>query len=239
MSQETAYGFPVATAENLIEVIESLGVKPWPRLKPSLPLDEYLKSGIGEEAVLEAQRFSPRNEVVFLEQPGGQPFTGFRSIGKDWGTVFAVLPGDIIIIVAEWKHGTESLTIVPPSGVPTKAEMAIEDVSYRMAVCSKREYEEETGIELEKVIPLTNTTLPGAGVSTRQSTQRFFPHLGIVKLPIVQGPRKLDTTEHLKGIAISIPEWLKFLDQGGLYEDCAGSITLLALRHLNRLQLTS
>jgi hypothetical protein len=185
------------------------------------------------DAELQELRYAPRVEVQFLEGPTGKKERYFRHVGRNWVTTFALLPGDDLIIVGEWKQGSHDVSIVPPSGVPSSADHKTSDP---YGNCAKREFEEETGIILEKVIPLCTTGIP---VSTRQSSQRYFPYLGIPKLPIVQKAKKLDKTEFLKGLVISLEEWMKLIDRGMVYEDAAISITMIALRNLGRLKLSA
>lgn len=225
------FGIPLVTADNYREVFAELGVVPWARTREPVDMDEYLTYGLSEAALAEARRFGPKAEVVFLRQPTGEPFTGFRSVGKDWANVFALLPGDLLVITAEWKHGIEGFVMHPPSGVVGRADR---DATDPMLACAKREFEGETGLELAEVLPLTVNGIP---VSGRQSTVRFFPHLGRVVEPVTVGPSKLDGTENLRLALMPLADWLTVMDRGEVYEDCAASTTLLALRRLGRLTL--
>lgn len=226
---ETKYGFPIVPADCVLDfVANDLGIRPWKQTRAPMPLEEYRKLDLTADHFVEIERFAPRVEVVFHEDPHGKPFTGFRSVFRDWATTFTLLPGDLVLLTVEFKHGA-GVVIVPPSGVPSKAEMGLPPAE-RMAVCARREYEEEVGLKLDQVIPLIVT--PGAPVSARQMTQRFWPFLGVLTLPVVQGEKKLDKTEHLRGFLMRLTEWMKFLDSGELHDECAGTLTLLALRRL-------
>ncbi|MDP3727752.1 MAG: hypothetical protein Q8R35_03915 [bacterium] len=226
---ETKYGFPIVITDRVLEFVrDKLGIRPWKELKPPMPLEEYRKLNLTPAQRAEIERFAPMTEVVFHEDPNGRPFTGFRDVFRDWATTFVLLPEDLLLLTAEFKHGA-GVVIVPPSGVPTKSEMELPPHE-RMAACAKREFEEESGFKLERVIPLIVT--PGAPVNARQMTQRFWPFLGVPTDPIVQGPKKLDDIEYLKGFLIRLTEWMKFLDRGELHDECAGTLTLLALRRL-------
>ncbi|MEK7631838.1 MAG: hypothetical protein AAB445_03155 [Patescibacteria group bacterium] len=175
-------------------------------------------------------RFVPPIEVVQLNKPDGGDFAGFRTRTKNWATTFCLLPDDYVVIVAEWKHGAEEITLVPPSGVPSKIDHG------SMDACAKREFEEESGILLEKVVPLAG--LNGLPIASRNLTTRFYPFLGIPKLPINPGPSKLDQNEYLKMVLISLPEWLKLINSGETNEECSVSVTYLALQDLGRLSIS-
>jgi 8-oxo-dGTP pyrophosphatase MutT (NUDIX family) len=223
-----AFGFPVVDSTNVFEVLAELGIKPWPHTEPVISLSDYMERDLDDEQRAEL-RFAPVPEVVSLTDQSGKPFRGFRSKGKDWATVFALLPGDLLPIVGEYKHGADEVLLVPPSGVPSKAELAIDNP---MLACAKREWEEETGLTLKTIEPLSDSPLIIAG---RQSTLRYFPFLGSAAEPIVKGESKLDKTEHLKMVLIPLGEWLKVIANGKGVEDCAASITLLAMMRLGKI----
>jgi hypothetical protein len=219
------YGFPVVNPENIFSVLEKYGIKPWPQAKPTVDLEDYLKEDLDEDQKKEL-RFAPKSEVVSLLDPSNQLFRGFRSVGKDWATTFVLLPGDLVPIVCEYKHGVGQVVVVPPSGVPNKEDQLTDDP---MLACAAREWEEETGLRLSSIESLSRHPLV---INGRQSTHRYYPFLGYVKEPITKLPSKLDHTECLKVVLMALPEWLKFIQSGAGVEDCAASITLLALYRL-------
>lgn len=234
MNIKKKWGFPIVNADNVYKILEGLGVHPWPHVKPPMDLKDYVAGNLTEAEKADL-RFAPKNEVVFLKQPNGKPYTGFRNVGKNWSTVFAVLPGDLVPIVGEFKHGAEEITLVPPSGVLSKAETEISSLMERMKACGGREFEEESGLKLKNVIPLSSEH--GLAVSTRQSTQRYYPFLGEVAMPVAPGRSKLDENEHLKMVLIPLSEWLILVNSGRIYDDCAVSVTYLALGKLGRLNV--
>jgi hypothetical protein len=235
MAPQKQYGFYVVNSDNVFEVLEGLGVRPWPRVTEPVGLDEYLKRDLSESERNDL-RFAPKTEVVFLRQPDGKPFTGFRNVGKNWSTVFTILPGDLVPIIGEFKHGEEFISLAPPSGVPNKVEMQINDTLERMTSVGKREYEEETGMKLAEIVSLDAM---GLSVSGRQDKQRYFPFLGKVAEPIEPGASKLDKTEFLKMVLVPVGELLKLIEEKNrILEDCLVSATFLALRKLGRLKST-
>lgn len=228
---EMVYDFPLVTAETIYPVLGELGVKPWEECRPAMPREEYISGKLTAEELAEL-RFMPSVEVTFLRDPKGHAGRYFRHHGRFWATTFALLPNDHVIIVAEWKQGSTEVSIVPPSGVPTKEDMKTHDP---YGSCAKREFEQETGLRLREVIKLGTKAIP---VSGRQSTQRYFPYLGIVEEPVVRREAKLDSTEFLKGLIMPLTEWWKLLaEMGAVYEDCSYSVTILALTKLGRLKL--
>lgn len=228
---ENRYGFPIVTADNLSTVLAALGIRVWAPVQPPMSLDNYQVGDLTPRQREEIRRFAPRSEVVFLQDPKGNPFTGFRSVGKNWVTTFALLEGDLVPITIEYKHGADVVVLVPPSGVPGRRETGLEDP---MSACARREFLEETGVELAEVTLLSGPE--GIPVSSRQSTLRYFPFLGIPKMPISLQERRLDSTEFLRVVLIPLKEWLKLIGRGGV-EDSAISTTFLALQRLGRLKI--
>lgn len=229
---KSKYGFPIVNAKNIFQVLKNYGIKKWLHVQPPMDLDDYLASNLTKEQLEEVRRFAPKREVVFLQNTKGGTFRGFRSVAKNWVTVFCLLPDDLVILTAEFKHGSEVICIVPPCGVPERKESDLVDP---MTACAKREFLEETGIELEEVIPLSNTE--GNSVSPRQTTQRYFPYLGIPKMPMVWKEQRLDHNEFLKVILIPLKDWLTLIKNNMIIDECATTVTFRALQYLGRLEI--
>ncbi len=228
MKMHPKWGIPMADRNNVLEVFAELGIKPWKELKPPEDLAKYLTGTLEAKDRDDATRFAPKSQVVFLEQPNGTPFTGFRSTGRDWATVVAKLKGDLIPVVGEYKHGTGCISLCCPSGVIGKAD----DGSFENA--GRREFEEETGLTVKTMTPLGSPN--GIGVSTRQSTQKCYSFLATVDESVALKPSKLDASEVLKLVLIPVRDWLAILDEK-CEEASAHLATLLALRKLGWLQM--
>lgn len=226
MSFKKAWGIPILTLDNYQELKNDPGLQPWGHANPVIDLDKYKELDLSDEQRGEL-RFAAKTEVVSLLNPKGGIFRGFRTVMKSWATTFCLLPGDYIVIVAEWKHGAEVLTLVPPSGVPSKIDEG------SMDNCARREFVEESGIALERVMPLTPNGLP---IASRGLTTRFHPYLGIPKMPLKIGPSKLDQNEHLKLFLVPLQDWIAMIHAGMTNEECAVSVTYLALERLGRLK---
>lgn len=228
---EKKYGFPIVNADNIFEILERLRIKKWPHTQPPMDLNGYAAGKLTEEQKEEVRRFAPKSEVVFLRDPNGNSFIGFRSVGKNWVSIFTILEDSLLPIVAEFKHGAEAISIGFPSGAGRR-EAEFKD---SMSACAKREFEEETGIKLQEVILLSGPE--GIPISGRQSTQRFFPFLGVLPKDLICSQSKLDRTEFLQVVLIPLKEWIRLIEQGKVTEDSSISLTFLALRQLGRLKI--
>lgn len=215
------YGFPVFGPEDgdIFEFLEKLGLKKWPR-EETISIEEYLHRFPEREKLV--RRFAPKVDVVFLRQPDGKVFDGFRGIGENGAIVFVLLPGDFVVVVAEFVHGAGVIRLKPPAGVvpPGKDPREI----------AKREVLEETRIELLHLIELAE----GQGIpdDPRRLSMREYMYLGIPKLPIEPRKQKPDATEFLKAILIPLRSWLRLIDEGKVLDMTSIGITHLALRKL-------
>ncbi|MFA6042453.1 MAG: hypothetical protein WCV85_00305 [Patescibacteria group bacterium] len=235
--QEQAYGFPLVCANNVYEVLQESGIVPWKTVEGPIPLPEYAERNLSAAERRDLGQFAPKSQaVIFCKPNNGQRYVAFRATGRNWQTTFTLLPNphgtdDLVLLVCEWKQGIEAVSISPPSGVPTPDDCASDDP---FAACAVRTLRQEVGIELERVIPLSQQLV---GVSTRQLTQGYYPFLGIPKLPIVRKISKLESRGLLKAVVMPVSEWLMLIRNGQAYEECAVGVTLRALLYLNRLPI--
>lgn len=168
---QNQFGFPVVSADNVFDVLAERNIRPWAQTNPVISLADYLQQPLSEPQRSEL-RFAPKTEVVSLTDHHGNPFRGFRTAGKNWTTVFTLLPGNLLPIVGEYKHGVDEVVLVPPSGVPHKEDLQTPNP---WTTCAQREWEEETGLKLRNVEPLSDHPLI---ISGRQCTMRYYPLLG-------------------------------------------------------------
>jgi ADP-ribose pyrophosphatase len=220
------HGFPVVTAQNAYQVLADLGVQPWEPTKPPLPLEDYSQLELSEQQRHELKRFSPKADTLFLRNPKtGQDFTGFRTVGGDWAATFTLLPGDLLALVGEYKHGMGRVSLTLPAGRLEPSELNDPSKS------AKRELEEETGLVLDNVVSLSQSGLYPMG---RRATVRYYPYLGIIREPVVPRSQRLDETEDLRVVLMPLNEWLKLIDAGQVHDEYAVTTTFLALRKLGR-----
>lgn len=230
MKIETQWGIPVVTAGSIYQVMAQAGIRPWQETEPVVSLDEYLKRDLSDDQRAEL-RFAPKTEVVTLQTPKGNAYRGFRTALKPWATTFCLLPGDLVPIVGEFKHGAFTISLAPPSGVLGKEDKG------DMSLCAAREFTEETGIALRNVVGLSGPD--GIALNCRHINQRYFPFLGFAELRIDPGKSKLDENEFLKLVLMPLKDWLALIEVGEVHEECSIGTTYLALRNLGKLQLIS
>lgn len=213
---KTKFGLPVANADNVFEILRSLGIVRWDRAGEPISVIDYLKESLDEEEKRDL-KYLPRVEVVGFNAPGAGMFRGFQLSGIHGVRVFALIDG-FVPICGEFQHGCEDIILDLPGG-------HIEDEE-DYAICAKREFEEEVGLTLEKVIPLGSR---GMTINARRTKARNFSFIGILKKPIVCKSQRLDGNEHLKVILVSLDDWLKLIEQE-FAQSFSVATTFIALR---------
>ncbi|TSA45679.1 NUDIX hydrolase [bacterium] len=214
------YGLPILNLQNVSEIMAKKELSGFRKLAPAMPLEKYLEKKFTKTEE-EELRFVPKVEVVKFKDPKGNDFNGFRNLFKNGVLVFALLPGDLLPICAEFKHGCERVMLCLPSGL-------IEPGDKNPEVAAKREFKEEMGITLRKLVLLNRQSIP---VDARVSTRQNYFFLGMPSDPLGIKKQKREGAEFIERFLVSIDNWLKFME-AGLVDECSMAATLLALRKL-------
>lgn len=220
---KTKYGLPLANADNVLEIIRLSGVANWKTIAEPIAVEDYPEVDLTTMEI-EIKRKLHVGVSRFLS-PSGKGFNGFLLATGNGTRVFTLLDHGFIPICAEFQHGCgEVLFDLPGGGMETDENPA---------VCAKREFEEESGIILERVIPLGSVGMP---VSARYLNARNFSFMGIVSNPVTVKLQKFDEDEHLKVVLVSLDDWLRLIDRE-MVQAYSASTTLLALRKLRILDV--
>lgn len=216
-------GLPVVNPKNLPAFLRARAVGNFRKLSSAMPIETYLKRKLtlGERREL---RFVPKIEAVRFKDPRGKRFTGFRCACKNGALIFTPLPGNMLPICAEFRHGSERVMLNLPAGL-------IEPNDTNPKARAKKEFEEETGIALQKLIPLNSEGVP---MDARILTRKNFFFLGIPKIPLTVRPQRTHEGEFVARCLVSLLDWMKFMEEG-LVDDCSIAGTLLALRKLGNI----
>ena len=226
---KTKYGFPVVDSENIFQILKDMGIKPWPQIGKPMPLEKYVAGDLTAEQKIEGEKFAPKSEVVFLSQPDGKIFNGFRATGEDGVIAFTILEQNLVVIVADFVHGGEVIRLKPPAGFYGK------DQEKSALNCIKREIREETGIVLQdnEIIPLAGSE--GICDEPRRITMKEYYFLARPRSPITPLPARPDATEFLQTILVPLREWLKLIKTGKVKDSTSITATTLALFELGLL----
>lgn len=213
--------FPLLTLQNFSTLMEARDLSGFRRVSDAISFEKYLEMDLTQNEK-EELRFAQKVEVVRFKDPNGEPFAGFRGVQKDGVLVFTPLPGEMLPICAEFRHGCERVILNLPAGL-------IEEDDPNPETAAKREFEEETGIVLQKLTPLNSNGIP---IDARSSTRQNFFFLGIPADPIQIKKPNTHKAEFVKRFLVATEDWLHLMKLGAV-EDCSMSATLLALRELN------
>lgn len=216
------YGLPLVSKKNIFETLDNLGLKPWRAIEQPLPLEKYRQKNLTKTQQKELE-YAPKTEVATFLTPYGKPWRGFRTIGRHGTVVFCLLPNKLIPICAEFRHGCEVISLNLPGGIYT---------TENPKECAKREFEEETGICLNK---LTALTARGVPVDARRSNIRNFSFIGTPTNPVLTKKQSLDRNEFLKCLLIPLDDWLQLIEDDLVQDGYSIVTTFLALRKLNKI----
>ncbi len=97
-------------------------IKKW-KIKENTPLNNY-------------KIFSTKRQSA-ISPIDGQSHDFYVIDSPDWVNVIAVTPEEKIVLIKQFRHGTEEITLEIPSGIIESRESPLE--------CAKRELLEETG----------------------------------------------------------------------------------------------
>ena len=218
---KTKYGLPIANADNVFDIFKSLGVFKWKMSKNSIPASDYLKQELSQEEKI-SLKYLLKVEVATFIDPKGKIFPGFRAICNGGSVVFTLLPGNLVVVCAEFMHGCEEVMLDLPGGMLEPGE----DPSVR----AKKEFEEESGVALKEVI-----SLGSAGTTTfaRQLNSKLYSFMGIETEPVIVGKQNLDENEYLGVVLVHLDDWLKLIDK----EKVDGKSVITTFRALRKLEL--
>lgn len=180
-----------------------MSILPWVKIGDPVTLAE----GYGKR--LDKQRFRDHNgketSFFFTEQPA-------------WSVVLPITEDGNVLLVRQYKQGSGQIMEETPGGT---ADFKSESPE----VVIKRELREETGYEPQKIISL------GSGfINSRNSTTKFYSFLAM-GCKRVSDP-KLDHSEQIEQLEISLEEWINFMLKGESDQWDACLTLLRALPHL-------
>lgn len=217
------HGLPVVNQKNLPAFLRARAVGNFRKLSPAMPIETYLKRKLTPRERRELH-FVPKIEAIRFKDPRGRRFTGFRCACKNGALIFTLLPEDMLPICAEFRHGSEKVMLNLPAGL-------IEPNDANPKARAKKEFEEETGIALQKLIPLNAR---GIALDARILTRKNFFFLGVPKIPLAVRSQRTHDGEFVARCLVSLLDWMKFMEEG-LVDDCSIAGTLLALRKLGKI----
>lgn len=132
--------------------------------------------------------------------PDGRPLVGrafhiFRC--KTWSNVVPVTDANEIVMVWQYRHGTDALSLEIPGGVVDPGESPLE--------AARRELREETGYEANAIEPLI-------AVDANPALQNNACHSFVARGVRLVGPQRLDDAEECEVALVPVADLPELLD---------------------------
>ena len=226
MAKDSLYGMRIATAENIWEVVDELGIKPWKLIEEPTVI-EYLSRDLSEKQRAEVERFCPKQLARVWETPDGNRATHFGlPVLRNYSIIFSLIPGDFVPVTAQFRPNTKDIDLQLPSGaIGTKAnpKETVEESGFR-------EHREETGITLSRVEFLRSEPAP---ITVGHTGEQISYLLGHVKEPIEAEGLDLEEGEFLKAMLVPCVDWIELCLTKGP-DSVSIAATFMGLRKLRR-----
>jgi ADP-ribose pyrophosphatase len=174
-------------------------IQPWPR-----------KSS---EQQLDCRIFKVRKDVV-VNPRNGSPHDMFVLDLDNWVNVIPLTPGEEVVLIQQWRHGTRSVHTETPGGLMDHPNEAVEE-------CARRELLEETGYEAGELVHLgtvhPNPAIQGnlqhyvLATNCRKVAGLTLDHaedIAVKLAPLSDIPRMIRAGEITHGIVIGGFYWL-------------------------------
>lgn len=97
------------------------------------------------EVVADCRIFKVQKRVVTNPRTN-RPHEMFVLDQPNWLNVVPLTPDHDVVMIEQWRHGTQSVQLETPGGLMEPGETAVD--------CARRELLEETGYQAEEIIPL-------------------------------------------------------------------------------------
>ena len=220
---EYAFGLPVASAANVLEVFGSLGIRPWKPVE-EMSVEAYLEHDLTPQQLEEFRRYSKFRAGTFDDSQGRRRTFFYIRGGRVYTVVFVLLPGAFVPVTASFRpalgRAGEIKLQLPSGGV--KAGESPE-------ACAQRECLEESGIVLARA-EVVAKPIP---ISVGFSDDLIIPCLGIPHEPVQWKSVSPDAEEGemVNALLLPLAEWFKAMVQGAT-DLVSISATFFGLRKL-------
>jgi len=158
---------------------------------------EWIK--LGSRQIYQNRILSLREDRYhFVPNAIEKDFTVFEF--KDWVNVIPVTSDNKIVMIKQFRHGTDSVTLEIPGGL-------IDDEDENPTTAALREMEEETGYFSDKLIHI-GTVEPNPAIQTNRC------HTFLAENAYLKSPQNFDPTELIEIELIDKDEVLKMIRKG-------------------------
>ncbi|GJQ34301.1 MAG: NUDIX hydrolase [Anaerolineaceae bacterium] len=170
--------------------------------------------------ILESRHPFPKCRMDTCELPSGKPYKAFVLEFDAWANVVAITKKNEVVLVRQYRHGVQEISLELPGGVVDAGEDPLEGV--------RRELLEETGygggtvVEVGRIYP---------NPAIQQNTLYCYLATDVEWV----GEQHLDESEEIEVALVPLDEMIEMVQQGRLRHALNVAVLFRALMHLKRI----
>lgn len=170
--------------------------------------------------ILESRHPFPKFRMDTCELPSGRPYKAFVLEFDAWANVVAITKKNEVVLVRQYRHGVQEISLELPGGVVDAGEDPLEGV--------RRELLEETGygggtvVEVGRIYP---------NPAIQQNTLYCYLATDVEWV----GEQHLDESEEIEVALVPLDEMIEMVQQGSLRHALNVAVLFRALMHLKRI----
>ncbi len=175
---------------------------------------------VSSEKIFSEPWLNVRKDVCVLPN-GNQHANYFILEYPSWATAFALTEDNNVVLVRQYRHGLGVMSTELPGGVVDRGE--------EPAAAVARELKEETGYEFDSIVPLGK-------IAPNPATSNNYMHMFLAKGGKKISQQKLDDTEDLEVLVVSIEELKSLLKEQKIVQALHVTCIMYALETLGELR---
>lgn len=170
--------------------------------------------------ILSSRYVHPHFRADTVELANGKTFEPFVFEFRDWANVLALTKNNEVVLVKQYRHGVQELSLELPGGVVDDGENPLEG--------AKRELLEETGYKAGQIIEVG----------------KFYPNPAIQQNTLYcylatdvewAGEQDLDESEEIEVVLVQLDELVEMVKQGRIMHALNVAVLFQALAYLGRI----
>ncbi len=170
--------------------------------------------------ILESRHPFPKFRMDTCELPSGKNYKAFVLEFDAWANVVALTKNNEIVLVKQYRHGVQEISLELPGGVVDAGENPLEG--------ARRELMEETGYSAGSIVEV-GRLYPNPAI--QQNTLYCYLALDVE----LTGEQHLDETEEIEVQLVPLDELLEIAKSGKFLHALNVAVLFQALAHLKRI----
>lgn len=170
--------------------------------------------------ILESRHPFPKFRMDTCELPSGKPYKAFVLEFDAWANVVAITKKNEVVLVRQYRHGVQEISLELPGGVVDAGEDPLEGV--RRELLEETGYGEGTFVEVGRIYP---------NPAIQQNTLYCYLATDVEWV----GEQHLDESEEIEVALVPLDEMIEMVQQGRLRHALNVAVLFRALMHLKRI----